>query len=561
MPDVSQRTARLGMNISSFGWIFFSSFFLMFTAVFTESGKLLKSKLFCVAIFIIPAVLFYKQWIDGSLIDCYVRQPYGWSYLFSKSILHNFFYIWYIMAMGTGFYMCAYYGRATKDLQKKKQAYLMVTCGVPSVILGTINSVVLQDLNIHAVPALSDLYAFIWIAAVAYAIGRYKFLVVSPEIAAEGILSAMADALILVDTAGNISIMNRAALNLTGYREGEVIGKPVRMFFERDEASGKAVSDDLLKRGSVQDYETTLLTRAGRCTPVVLSGSIIRDKIGDVKGTVVIAHDISRRKWTDKQLEGTYIRLKEAQAQLIQSEKMQAVGRMASGVAHEVKNPLATIMQAANYLEDKLTSEEEEVYEIIDMIKNNIRKADNIISALLDFSRLTRLELKNEDINRILEDALILTQYRIKLEGIEVSKQLGKDLPRVLVDARKMEQVFINLLLNAVQAMPSGGKLFLRSYVTALNTPGPHTGRRAGDFFRLEEKVLIVEIEDTGCGIPDENRDRLFEPFFTTKGPRKGAGLGLSVTHSIIDLHKGLIAVDSKEGKGTKVTITLKITE
>ncbi|MEK7868059.1 MAG: ATP-binding protein, partial [Candidatus Omnitrophota bacterium] len=246
--------------------------------------------------------------------------------------------------------------------------------------------------------------------------------------------------------------------------------------------------------------------------------------------------------------------------QLIQAEKLNAVGQLASGVAHEVKNPLAIILQGVNYLEKKISSSpDKNISETLSLIKDSIMRADTIIRTLVDFSRVAKIDMESEDINKVLEDSLVMIQYRFKLENVEIIKDMKNDLPRVPVDKRKMEQVFVNIFLNAIQAMREGGKLFIRSYSKEIDTPKEKVGRRNGDCFRLGEKVVVVEIEDTGTGIPKEHIGRVFDPFFTTKGPQQGTGLGLSVTRNIIHMHKGLIEIESEENKGTKVIITLKI--
>ncbi len=262
------------------------------------------------------------------------------------------------------------------------------------------------------------------------------------------------------------------------------------------------------------------------------------------------------------EMEKAYKNLKEMQDMLIQAEKMNAVGRLASGIAHEVKNPLGIIRQGADYLEGKLSSSpEKNVSEILGIIKDNIKRADNIVNTLVDFSRASKLEKKPEDINSILESSLILIQHRAMLEDIRIIRELGRNLPNVSVDKSKMEQVFINIFLNAIQAMPRGGNLFLRTYQARLSEPKNSAARRGEDYFFAGENVLIVEIEDTGTGIPEENLKKIFDPFFTTKEPGQGTGLGLSVTENILNMHKGLIEIESKEGKGTKVIITLKISD
>ncbi len=269
------------------------------------------------------------------------------------------------------------------------------------------------------------------------------------------------------------------------------------------------------------------------------------------------AADVDRKRTVE--LEIAYKKLQEAQDMLIQAEKLNAVGRLASGVAHEVKNPLGIIIQGVNYLEKRLASSEHDVSEVFGMIKSNVKRADDIVRGLVDFSRATKLELKPEDVNSILEDSLLLVQYKFRLENIKVVKEIKEDLPKVSVDKRRMEQVFVNIFLNALQAMPDGGKLSLRTYLTQIDEPRDGAGRRNGDNFKLAEKSVIVEIEDTGRGISKEDLKKVFDPFFTTKGPRQGTGLGLSVTKNIVQMHKGLIELKSEEGKGTKAILTLKI--
>jgi len=260
-----------------------------------------------------------------------------------------------------------------------------------------------------------------------------------------------------------------------------------------------------------------------------------------------------------KDLQEAYKKLRDTQDVLIQAEKLNAVGRLASGVAHEVKNPLGIIRQGIDFLENELSPVQKETLDVFQMIKNNIERADNIVRALVDFSRASRLERKPEDINSILKISLNLVQHRIKLENIKIVKEIGGDLPKISVDKGRIEQVFINILLNALQAMPNGGKLFARTYLTRLKELKNGVGRRNEDSFRKGEAALIVEIEDTGVGISQENLKKAFDPFFTMKGPRGGSGLGLSVTKNIIEMHKGLIEIKSEEGKGAKVIITLKI--
>lgn len=251
-----------------------------------------------------------------------------------------------------------------------------------------------------------------------------------------------------------------------------------------------------------------------------------------------------------------YSRLKESQEEVLQAAKFGAIGQLASSVAHEVRNPLAIIMQAIEYLENKIALEDKD---IIQVAKNNIKRANTIVSTLLDFSKAKKLNIMLEDINSIVEDSIILTRYTNLKDRVKVFKELSEDLPKVLVDRQKMEQVLVNLNLNAIQAMPKGGNLFLRTYLTEFSRMQEAPENKLNHSPLLARKAVTIEIEDQGVGISEENMKNLFRPFFTTKGEMLGVGLGLSVAKDIVTMHNGQIEIKSKVNQGTKVIITLGV--
>ncbi|MFA6079541.1 MAG: ATP-binding protein, partial [Candidatus Omnitrophota bacterium] len=258
-------------------------------------------------------------------------------------------------------------------------------------------------------------------------------------------------------------------------------------------------------------------------------------------------------------LEKSLEKLKAAQMQLVHAEKMEAVGRMASGIAHEVKNPLGIILQGINYFESELAPEEKDNREMLLMMKDGVKRADNIVRALLDFSRVEDLKMKECDINTIIKRSIDLVRHKLSLNNVESVYEMGGDIPKMFFDKEKLEQVFINLFNNAIDAMPQGGKLFVRTYLTELKVPGEKIGHRESDIFKLGEKAIVVEVEDTGMGIDKDVADKVFDPFFTTKNRSEGTGLGLSIAKSIVEMHKGLIHLKSEKGKGTKFTIIFKM--
>jgi len=376
------------------------------------------------------------------------------------------------------------------------------------------------------------------------------------------ILRSMVDPLIVADSKQTIMMVNRATSYLLGYKsEEELIGQPLETVFSQViKESREAKRLIRLINQGIMYYETSLQAKRGWEIPVLISGSSIRDGAGNVLWTICTAVDISRRKEAEKRLQKAYAQLKETQNQLIHAAKMDAIGRMASGIAHEVKNPLGVILQGINCLEMRLPPGQKEIFDILRKIKNNVDRADVIIRGLLDFSKLTDLKREAVNINEIIENTMALIYHRVKLETIEVAKDLKEDMPRVMVDKRKMEQVFVNLLLNAVQAMPRGGRLSIRSRAVALEDDSAPAVKNTDGYFAKGETVVVAEVEDTGSGISPENMKKIFDPFFTTKESQDGTGLGLSVTRNIVDMHKGYLRIESEEGKGTRATVTLKTT-
>ena len=231
-------------------------------------------------------------------------------------------------------------------------------------------------------------------------------------------------------------------------------------------------------------------------------------------------------------------RLKATQLQLIQAAKMECVGTLAAGVAHEVKNPLQTILMGLAYLSKNLPTDDQTFLLVLNDMRDAVRRADAIVRDLLYLSAARQIEMKPHDINAVLERSLLFVNYDLVRSRVLIRRDLHPDLPSVRIDEAKIEQVFINLFMNAIQAMPNGGDLILRS--------------------RLAENAVVIEIEDTGAGIAAEKLQRVFEPFFTTKPNGIGTGLGLPISRQIIDMHGGAIQLRAGARDGVCATITLK---
>lgn len=271
--------------------------------------------------------------------------------------------------------------------------------------------------------------------------------------------------------------------------------------------------------------------------------------------------EIRVRKKVEEALQVAYDELEKAQTQLIQAEKMQMVGDLATGVAHEVKNPLMIIQQGVDFLAKKISSDDKEIHLALRHLESAITRADHIIRDLLDFASVARLHVKKASVNEVLEEALGFIKHHLTKNHIELHKEFEGEIPPIDMDRRKMEQVLIDLFLNAISAMPGGGTLTVRSYTHKFTEYTEGVGRRKKDAFQVGETAVVIEIEDTGTGIPEENLNKIFDLFFTTKRDQGGTGLGLSVVKNIVNMHNGRIRIENrKDARGAKATLMLKMT-
>lgn len=235
-------------------------------------------------------------------------------------------------------------------------------------------------------------------------------------------------------------------------------------------------------------------------------------------------------------------RLKETQQQLLQAEKLASLGQLCASIAHEINNPLAGVLTYTKLLAKKISSDTLEKGAALDHLakmESEISRCSRIIRNLLDFSRQTEPTLKLVDVNQVIEQVLTMVGHQAQLQKVDVVKELSPSLPKVMADFDKLQQVFTNLTLNAIQAMSQGGTLTLRT--------------------STEDGRVRVDVQDTGCGISKENLSKLFTPFFTTKEKGSGVGLGLAVVRGIIDRHRGEITVQSDVGKGTTFSVYLRV--
>ena len=329
--------------------------------------------------------------------------------------------------------------------------------------------------------------------------------------------------ILMIDaTEGTLFDINHVAERLLGYSREELRGRHFQEVHPSPERPrAVALWRAALDRGHASRDDLHLLTRRGEPIPVFANAGYI--EYGPRRWVQLICVDISDRK--------------RLESQLIQSEKMAAIGQLAAGIAHELRNPLAIVMNALYDLGHLLDPPNAEVAEDLRIAEEEIGRAQAIIKNLLEFSRESGAELERLDVNELLARTLQLMQKYLQDNGVRVTTDFGP-IPPCLANTNAMRQIALNLITNAVQAMPRGGELTLRTATEGSN-------------------LIRIEVRDTGVGIPAEHLQDIFNPFYTTKAPGQGTGLGLSVVHSILQRYHGEIRVASAVGAGTTFTIDL----
>jgi len=335
----------------------------------------------------------------------------------------------------------------------------------------------------------------------------------------------------IFDAEGKTLYANQAILDIYGYSFEEFKATPVKKRYTPRNYAEYQKRQEKRKRGEfVPDYEISVVRKNGEIRHL----QVFRKEVlwNGERQFQAIYYDITERKRVEHEL-------REMQEKLIRSERLAAIGQLAGGVGHELRNPLGAIKNAAYYVKGKvarseLSQKEPGVMEFLDIIEDEINSSNKIINDLLGFSRVGKPSVSPTQIKNVIEAALSHTPIP---ENIEMVKKLDADLPEIEIDADQVQQVLANMITNAVEAMPEGGKLTIAA--------------------RGKDECLEVEIADTGCGIPQEALGKIFDPLFTTKA--KGIGLGLALCKAIIDRHEGYIQVESQVGKGTTFAIKLPL--
>lgn len=345
----------------------------------------------------------------------------------------------------------------------------------------------------------------------------------------ENIIENSPDAIVCVRKGGEIIIFNSAAEKLLGYKKEEVIGKMNIVKVYPPGGAKKVMkdlrSDDFGGKAVLQKTEVAVLDKAGTEIPTYLSAAILYED-GQEAGSVGIFTDLREHRKLEKQL--------------LRSEKLSSLGKLSAGIAHEINQPLTGVLTFAHLLLRKFKDDDKTRKDLETIVRETTR-IRGIVQGILDFARETPMQKKPRKIEEVLDQTLEIVVHQQRFFGITLEKEYDQSLPEVVVDSNLMEQVFMNIILNALDAMHGSGTLTVKTH--------------------RDNGWAEVEFSDTGMGMPEEILDKIFDPFFTTKDSTEGMGmgLGLAVSYGIVKNHNGDISVSSKTGQGTTFSIRLPL--
>ena len=349
------------------------------------------------------------------------------------------------------------------------------------------------------------------------------------------LIESSVDGIIVTDMKGDILMFNRGAENLLGYSAQEVVGKMnIRSIYPpgvAKEVMEKLKSPDFGGVGKLTSFPIIHRRKDGELIEGDLSASLIYDEEGNEIASVGIFKDLRERLGIERELQ----KMREA---LLQSEKLAAMGRLTSQIAHELNNPIYGIMNTLELLKTEIPPESKR-RRILELSLSETQRLSEMLKNMLSFSKPEEEARKRININELLEGILLMMERQMREATIKVETYFDEQIPEIMASTNQMRQVILNMFKNAKEAMPQGGTLTVRT--------------------EREEQRILIHIQDTGMGIPEGIRNKIFDAFFTTKQKVKGVGLGLSVCYGIIKDHGGEVKVESEEGKGSTFTISLPV--
>ena len=353
---------------------------------------------------------------------------------------------------------------------------------------------------------------------------------------ADSIFASMPNGIVTVDLDGRVVSLNPAAELLTGYFGGEVAGRYCTEVFAHTPEISDLLMETLASRAPIANLSLTLRRRNGSSLPVEFSSTPLKGGEGKDLGVIGVLRDLTL--------------VRRLESDLRRSDRLAALGSLAAGLAHEIKNPLTSLVTFSRHLERRFDDVQFR-RKFQSVVPRELERINFILERLLELARPTRLRFTLVRPPDLLERAVELYANQLEAKQIEVRREYARDVPPIQADPEALYRAFVNLVANALDAMSPGGRLTLR----ASWADGPDallTARR-----RAGERGVRIEVQDTGCGIAPAAREQVFHPFYTTR--ETGTGLGLAIAHKIVQDHGGTISLRSTEGRGTTFTVLLRL--
>ena len=509
-----------------FGVVFIPSLLLIFTLAFVQRvhefravawGSLVVSGLLYVS------VLATDRFITGVY-------HYAWGYYPRYGPLSLPFLVFFFsLLLGSIRFLWIEHTRAVHGIPRHRVKALLIALGIG--YLGAVDF-----LGAYGIPFYPFGYVAVlgFVALMFVAVWRYRLLEITPALAAEQIINTMADALLVLDHEGTVRAANQAAFQLFGYPKAEIVGKPIAATLGN--LFGKETLKALADTGVMREYETDYCTQQGKILTLDIMGSVTRDLVGYPLAFVFITRDVTERKEAEEAL-------RKAKTELAHVTRVMTMGEMVASIAHEITQPLTAVLTNGQACLRWLARESPNLDEAREAVRHIIQdgsRAGEVIQRIRALAKKTESESAWLDINGVIHEVIDLTHSEILRNQVVLRTDLVDGLPAVLGDRIQLQQVLLNLVINAIEAMSTVEYRRRELLVTS---------------HRDESDWVVVSVCDSGVGLHSQEIDRLFDAYYTTKP--HGLGMGLSISRSIIQAHSGRLWATANDGRGATVHFAL----